>query len=129
MPAGLTADRILTIQQATSSKVHEEAYDFTRFTLGGHRWLFRAFRESDAGLVLGPGIALLWSISNFVKALGGSRRLAALVTALFFWVRFLDKWAKRGPALDAASGLYFLGTKSDDLLNPNQLPEYYRQHR
>jgi SAM-dependent methyltransferase len=109
-------------------QVHEGAYDFTRFTLGGHRWLFRKFREIDAGQVLGPGVALLWSISYFIKSLGGSK-LAPLVVAPFFWLRFLEKLGKRGPALDAASGIFFLGSKSDQPLRPNELPGYYLRHR
>jgi len=43
-------------------QVHERAYDFSRFTRSGHRWLFREFEEIEAGAVTGPGVALLWSI-------------------------------------------------------------------
>lgn len=110
-------------------QVHEGAYDFSRFTLSGHRWLFRKFREIDAGLVSGPGVALIWSISYFFKSLGLNSKLVAIMTAPLFFLRFLERWSKRGPALDSASGLYFMGSKSDDVLKANELPEYYKKHR
>jgi SAM-dependent methyltransferase len=110
-------------------QVHDGAYDFTRYTLSGHRWLFRQFSEVEAGTALGPGFALLWSISYFVKAVTGSPRAAALITALFFWVRFLDRKMPKGLALDAASGLYFLGIRAETSLNPTDLLSYYERHR
>lgn len=42
-------------------QVHEGAYDFTRFTESGHRWLFRRFESLDSGVVAGPGLVLTWS--------------------------------------------------------------------
>ena len=110
-------------------QVHEGAYDFTRFTFNGHRWLFRRFTEVAAGQAQGPGLALLWAISYFARATTRSNKAAAAITALFFWVRFLDRFATRGPALDAACGIYFLGRKSDDSLKPTDLPDYYERHR
>jgi SAM-dependent methyltransferase len=120
-PSGLVYAETPFMQQ-----VHERAFDFTRFTFSGHRWLFRKFREIEAGLVLGPGVALLWSIAYFVKSLGGADKFSTLVTALFFWVRLLEKRAKRGAALDAASGVYFLGSKSMKHLRANEMPAYYQ---
>jgi SAM-dependent methyltransferase len=110
-------------------QVHEGAYDFTRFTLSGHRWLFRHFDEVEAGSILGPGVALLWSISHFIRALGLGGRVAALVTAMFFWVRLLDKRAKRGPANDAASGFFFIGRKNGVSFPAHQMPAYYEAYR
>jgi SAM-dependent methyltransferase len=123
-PAGLVYAETPFMQQ-----VHEKAYDFTRFTLGGHRWLFRKFEEIDAGPVSGPGVALLWSISYFVKSFWDSDKFAAIVAALFFWLRLLERRAKRGPALDSASGIFFLGSKSDNSLKANELPAYYLRHQ
>lgn len=118
-PAGLVFAETPFMQQ-----VHEGAYDFTRFTMSGHRWLFRGFEEIDAGSVLGPGTALLWSIAYYVRSIGLGQRAATLITALFFWVRKLERPGR--PALDSASGLYFIGAKSADTMHPNQLPAYYR---
>ena len=91
--------------------------------MSGHRWLFRQFDEMDAGSVLGPGTALLWSISYFVRSIGLSQRLATIITAMFFWVRKLER--RNALSLDSASGIYFLGSKSTVTMRANQLPSYY----
>ncbi len=110
-------------------QVHEAAYDFTRFTHSGHRWLFRRFEELDSGPVGGSGLGLIWSIAYFLRSLGVGPRLVALGTAPFFWLRFLERRASRGGALDAAGGVYFLGTRSDRTLRANELPAYYARSR
>ena len=104
VPGGVIYAETPFIQQ-----VHEQGYDFTRFTLSGHRWLFRGFREIEAGTSLGPSVALLWSIAYFLKAIGLSKQVSALVTACFFWVRLLGRRADAGSSADGASGLYFIG--------------------
>jgi len=76
-------------------QVHEGAYDFTRFTLSGHRWLFRRFEQIDAGTVAGPGVALIFSIRYFVRALGFPDKIATLAALPFFWLRLLGT-ASRG---------------------------------
>lgn len=110
-------------------QVHEGAYDFTRFTLSGHRWLFREFDEIDAGQVLGPGTASLWSMKHLMRSLGLSKTIAAAMLLPFFWLRLLDRVARRGGALDGACGLYFLGTKSTQPMKANALPAYFLAHR
>jgi SAM-dependent methyltransferase len=110
-------------------QVHERAYDFTRFTQSGHRWLFRKFTEICAGPVSGPGVALLWSIRYFFRSLGVGDKLSRLLTLPFLWLRFFDSisW---GPAkADAASGLYFLGQRSDQSITPADMPNYYNDQR
>ena len=76
--------------------VHEGAYDFTRLTDTGVRWLFRWFERIDSGTVLGPGSALLWSITAVLTGLLRSPKAGKLLaTLLFFWVRFADKLIPR----------------------------------
>jgi SAM-dependent methyltransferase len=106
-------------------QVHEAAYDFTRFTVSGHRWLFRRFQEIESGVVAGPGIALLWSISYYVRALGAGPRLTALIGFLFSWVRLLEKFMDPRKSADAASAIYFIGRKSPRTLAANQIPSLY----
>ena len=99
--------------------VHEGAYDFTRFTDTGVRWLFRWFERMESGVVLGPGSALLWSISVAIGGLLRHRNAGALLgTLLFFWVRFLDAFVAKPFAIDAACGLYFLGRKVAKPISP-----------
>lgn len=98
--------------------VHEGAYDFTRFTLSGHRKLCERFAEEESGMVAGPGTALVWAIVEFARALPRSDRLAALfgmaAQTAFFWLKYTDRWiAPTTRATGAASCTYFLGTRRD----------------
>jgi SAM-dependent methyltransferase len=108
-------------------QVHEGAHDFTRFTLSGHRWLFRSFELVDAGYAGGPGVALNWSIRYFIRALTGSEKLGALAGLAFFWLRFFDRWAPGRGAADAASGVFFYGRRSEGVLTPKEAIAFYQQ--
>ena len=95
--------------------VHEGAYDFTRFSLSGHRRLFERFDEQDAGMVAGPGTALVWQLNECARFLVPTRPLSnvvrLLVRYLTFWIKYLDYMVAKHPrAVDAASGTYFYGT-------------------
>lgn len=107
-------------------QVHEGAYDFTRFTHSGHRWLFRRFAEIDSGLGAGPGVGLLWAIRYWLRGLGAPSSVQALLTAPFFWVRLLDRFARRDMALDAASGVFFLGARAEGEIGESEMVGYYR---
>jgi SAM-dependent methyltransferase len=110
-------------------QVHEGAYDFTRFTLSGHRWLFRKFTEIQSGMSSGPALALIWAIAAYVRALTGSQKFGILVAAAFSWLRLLERFAKPDLAEDAACGVYFLGEKSEGALHPRDLVDYYARRR
>lgn len=108
-------------------QVHEGAYDFTRFTLSGHRWIFNRFAEVQAGAVGGAGTALIWSIRYFVRAITRSSHLALAIGCAFFWLRFFDQPASRAHA-DAASGVFFLGRKvAASGLTPKDMVDFYRR--
>ena len=94
-------------------QVHERAYDFSRFTQSGHRWLFKRFSEIGAGPIGGAGVALVWSIRYFCRALGAGDKLSLLIALPFFWIRYLDRFARGRAMADAASGFFFLGRRSD----------------
>lgn len=123
-PSGIAYAETPFMQQ-----VHERAYDFTRFTRSGHRWLFKRFEEISAGPVGGPGVALIWSIRYFMRALGAGDKLSRLISMPFFWIRFLDVFGRGRAATDAASGLFFLGRRSDRALHPRAMPRYYEQQK
>jgi SAM-dependent methyltransferase len=109
-PAGLVYSEIPFMQQ-----VHEGAYDFTRYTLAGHRRLAAGFDEISSGATAGPGTALVWSIEHFALALGGGRArrtTKALTRIAFGWLAQLDRLlAQRPAALDGASCTYFYGIR------------------
>lgn len=113
---GLLYSELPFIQQ-----VHEGAYDFTRYTLSGHRRLFNGFNEIEAGMVAGPGTALVWSIENFLLAFTASPVLRKVTKAMvrlgFAWLKHFDRiLVQRPEAMDGASCTYFLGQKIDGQL-------------
>jgi SAM-dependent methyltransferase len=99
-------------------QVHAGAYDFTRFSDSGQRWLFREFSELDRGVVAGPGTALMWSIDHLARALFRSRTAGRLARVMFFWLRFADRLTDPHYAADAASALYFLGRRAEYSITP-----------
>ena len=110
-------------------QVHEKAYDFTRFSHSGHRWLFRQFEEIDSGPVGGAGTQLLWSVEHFTRNLTRSTNLGKLAKLLFFWLRFLDPIMSRRYCYDTAPGFYFFGFKARTALLPSAMPQYYDDTR
>jgi SAM-dependent methyltransferase len=120
-PAGMVYAETPFMQQ-----VHERAYDFTRFTANGHRWLFRRFEQIDAGVNRGSGAghAMAWSVRYFIRAFLGSR--AAILGALpFFLLRHLDGFADPRRRADAALGFFMWGRKSEHTLTPKDMVAYY----
>jgi SAM-dependent methyltransferase len=113
---GLLYSEIPFMQQ-----VHEGAYDFTRYTLSGHRRLAECFDELASGAVAGPGTALIWSVEHFMLVLVGEGELArrvvkVCVRTLLAWLKPLDRRISQRPAaLDGASCTYFYGQLSDTI--------------
>jgi SAM-dependent methyltransferase len=112
-------------------QVHGGKYDFTRFTDLGHRRLFRRFTEIDRGAVGGPGMALAWSYSAFLVSFTKSRLIAKMIRAFAaftsFFLKYFDYFLIDRPgALDAASGYYFLGSKSACAITDRELIGLYR---
>ncbi|MDP3794434.1 MAG: methyltransferase domain-containing protein [bacterium] len=110
---------------------HMGACDFTRFTHVGHRRLFRSFTEIASGPVAGPGTALAWTYSFFIQSFfrSTSLRLPARAFTLLSgcFLKYFDYLVIRRPgAIDAASGFYFLGRKSDTPIADRDLLTYYR---
>ncbi|HUH06484.1 MAG TPA: methyltransferase domain-containing protein [Egibacteraceae bacterium] len=89
------------------------AHDFHRFTLAGHRHLFRRFREISSGMVAGPATVLYWAVESLVLTLLPARgRLVGkgLLRTCLSWIKYLDYLLRRRPAaVDGASNTYFLG--------------------
>ena len=106
--------------------VHEGAYDFTRYTHSGHRWLFRGFEELDSGMIFGPGTSVAWAMESFVGALFRSDAAGRAVQFLAAPWRWMDRWCDPQRALDGANAFYFLGRKSETALCPGSMTTYYR---
>jgi SAM-dependent methyltransferase len=106
--------------------VHEGAYDFTRYSHSGHRWLFRQFDEVGSGVSVGPGRAAVLSIRHAFTALFRSRKVGSLIALLLFWLRFIDNVTSARTQRDAAGGVWFLGRKATRSLRPQDMVKYYR---
>ena len=106
-------------------QVHEGAYDFTRFTLSGHRWLLRRFEEIESGPVDGAGTVLSWSTKYLLHAMGAPRSFAKAVQYATFPLRFLDTVGPRRNRADASSGVYFFGRRSEGSIGPKDMVAYY----
>jgi hypothetical protein len=111
--------------------VHMGAYDFTRFTLLGHRRLFRHFSERSSGMVLGPGSVLASSVGMVLSNLSSARwfRSSMRFVSLLLSVplKLLDLALRRNTAsIDGAGGVFFYGTKSDVTISDREMIGLYR---
>jgi ubiquinone/menaquinone biosynthesis C-methylase UbiE len=122
----LREDGLVYAETPFLQPVHAGAYDFVRYTSSGHRYLFRAFQEIEAGPVAGPGTQLLWSVDHMVRAVLRSELAGKLARALFFWLRYLDRVVPTAFAMDNASAYYFLGRRTEGELTSHEIVKYYR---
>lgn len=106
--------------------VHEGAFDFTRFTESGHRFLFRRFELIDSGVCGGVGMQFMWSVDYFARALFRSRTAGKIAKLAVFWAQYLDRIIPENYAIDAASGVFFLGRKSSSTMKASDVISYYR---
>lgn len=123
---GLRPRGLVYAETSFMQHVHEGAYDFTRFTDSGHRYLFRDFEVVISGATAGAGVQLLWSLDFFARSLFRSRAAGKVVKGVFFWLGYLDRVISEPFAIDAASGCYFLGRKSDMKIGPKEIVPYYQ---
>jgi SAM-dependent methyltransferase len=121
----LKPDGLVFADTPFMQQVHMGAYDFSRFTVSGHRWLFRHFELISAGVTAGVGTAAQWTARYMARALTGSDKVGRLASYLFFWLRFFDRLTFRRPNADAASGVYFYGRKSEVAVMPKEMIAFY----
>jgi SAM-dependent methyltransferase len=124
-PGGLVYAETAFMQQ-----VHAGRHDFCRFTLVGHRRLFREFEQIAAGAVSGPAVALAWAWQHFLLSFTASRAGRAIATGVAaltaFWLKYLDPYLLERPAaLDAASAFFFLGARQEIQLTDRQALAVY----
>ena len=106
-------------------QVHEGAYDFTRFTELGHRWLWRQFDEIDRGVIGGPGLSLYWSARYLCRAVLRKRRLADFMSAPFLVLSAVDHLLPLTSKIEGATGVCFLGRRAASPLPRDRLVSSY----
>jgi SAM-dependent methyltransferase len=121
----LKVDGLIYAETPFMQQVHEGAYDFIRFTDSGHRYLFKNFSILKSGPVAGVGTSLLWSISYFFGGLFRSIMVKNIVRVFFFWLRYFDFLIPDSHNIDGASGVYFIGKKSEIVLSEKEIITYY----
>ena len=112
-------------------QVHEGAYDFSRFSLVGHRKLLAQFSILDMGLVAGPGTSLVWAIEALVVSFAVGDRSKSLLKfisrLMFFWIKYFDFLLTRSPsAVDGASCTFFFGKKLPSTVSDQEVIDSYR---
>ena len=127
----LKPDGLVYAETPFMQQMHGGRYDFERFSFWGHRRLFRQFSEVDSGIACGPGMALAWSYTYFLRSFARSRRsrhvLHFIGSLTSFWLLFFDRFLiNRQAAVAAASGYYFLGRKSALTLTDRDLIAGYK---
>jgi SAM-dependent methyltransferase len=122
----LKTDGLVYGETPFMQQVHAGAYDFTRFTESGHRYLFRKFTLIESGVVQGPGTQLLWTIENVGRSVFRSMNMGVLLRLMFFWLRYIDRITPAKYAVDDACGVFFLGRKSAREVMPKEMVDYYK---
>lgn len=122
----LKKDGVVYAETPFLQHVHEGAYDFTRFTESGHRWLFKNFELVDSGVVGGLSDQLLWTLDRLVRGVFRSVALGKAVKLFLFWLRYLDKIIPQEYIIDGASSVFFLGKKSPQSISYMKIKNYYK---
>jgi hypothetical protein len=108
-------------------QVHEGAYDYTRFTVLGHRFLFKRFECISLGGDKGAGFVLSWSLKYVVWSITRSRLLGQLMySAMALFSKLIDSVADERSLYDGSSGVFFLGRKSIKTLSHAEVPQLYK---
>ncbi|RWK08175.1 class I SAM-dependent methyltransferase [Mesorhizobium sp.] len=107
-------------------QVHEGAYDFTRFTEVGHRWLFRNFETISRGALGGPGLSLYWAAKYFLRGITRSRRLGDILSLPFALAPLMDGMIGEDHKIDGCNGAYFLGKLTETSISLSNIVDEYR---
>mgnify|MGYP000029312195 CR=1 FL=1 len=122
----LNKDGLVYAETPFMQQVHEGPYDFTRFTVLGHRFLFKSFSNISLGGNQGTGTVLSWSIRYFFWGIFRSKKISLLLSLPFsLLIMLFDKFSDKRSLYDGSSGVFFLGRKSDKTILQKDLIELY----
>jgi len=94
--------------------VHEGAYDFTRYTVLGHRYLFKNFNLLAMGGMGGPEQIFALSFKYLIWSITRSKLLAKIFgLILHTLLRPISLFTNKAAMHDASSGVYFFGKKNN----------------
>lgn len=108
--------------------VHEGAYDFTRFTLTGHRNLFRSFKVLASGSVDEGHTQISWALRSYIRTIP---ILSSLATVAFYGfamlLRPLAIFQKKRRILDSASSTFLLCEKENVTVKDQDIIDFYQR--
>ena len=107
-------------------QVHEGAFDYTRYTHSGHRYLFKKFSHINSGFTKGASHFFLWAIDGFACSIFRSKITGKIFKLLFFWVLYFERFIPEKFNLDFAGGTFFIGSKLKDSNEILDIVEFYR---
>lgn len=109
-------------------QVHAGSTDFTRYTVLGHRFLFKDFSEISFGGNKGPELVFVWSFKYLILSLTRSILLSKLIGKfLELLLSPLALFTSKESMHDASSGVFFLGKKEvDQQVTHSQLKKLYK---
>jgi SAM-dependent methyltransferase len=112
-------------------QVHEGAYDFTRFTESGHRWLFRKFELIESGPIGGPIAVITWTNEYLLRGLKMPTKIRSVFRRIAGLFARFDPALNRRINADSASAVYFLGRKNPGYpgLSPADVIAFYSRRR
>ena len=127
----LKKDGLVYAETPFMQQVHGGEYDFMRFTMLGHRRLFRRFEEIAAGTGGGTGSSLAWAVKYFILSFSDKKIVREFLLIIGNWVGFIFKYfdyltINKMATLDGANGFYFMGRKSEKTLPDRELIKQYR---
>ncbi len=123
----LKSDGLVYAETPFMQQVHEGAYDFTRYTVLGHRFLFKNFESIKIGGNQGPDIVLVWALKYFILSITRSDKFAKLSGIFFRLILFPFKYLISKKSLYyGPSGVYFLGKKSKKTISQKELIALYK---
>lgn len=94
--------------------VHEGAYDFTRYTVLGHRYLFKNFNLLAMGGMGGPEQIFALSFKYLIWSITRSKLLAKVFGLILnTLLRPISLLTNKAAMHDASSGVYFFGKKNN----------------
>lgn len=103
----------------------EQAYDYTRYTANGLRWLFRDFETLALGFSSGPGTGAVNALRYLAQSLFRHEKFGTLITIPFLWMRWLDRFCGNRRGLDAAPAPFIFARRSASPITHQQLFAFY----
>lgn len=123
----LNANGVVYSETPFLQAVHEGAYDFTRFTVLGHRNLFQNFTLLDYGPLNGIEASLPWILKQVMMSLFGSKRFIKVFSSFFFLILKPLKYFERSQnRFDSCAASYFLGRKAKSKISQKELIKLYK---